>query len=598
MASGARKLAALFSGTLALSALWAHAQEDGRYTEVPRVVALADVHGAYGALTDLLEATGLVDGELAWTGGEAHLVSLGDLMDRGSESRAVMDLLIRLQSEAAAAGGRVHVVLGNHELMNLIGDLRYVSSAEYAAFADEEPAGARQTAYARFAAQADTGTGEIELLSAFEERYPPGYFGHRAAFAPEGRYGSWLLSLPALVIVNETVFVHGGLSELVARMGMEVNRTVHEKLRRYFELRSGLVEADILPRYDMERDRELAQAAREQMSGDDDTLGPVLEEFAMLADAPELGLEGPFWYRGSVYCNALLERPVLDAALERLAAKTVVVGHTPTSDRRVRELHAGSLVMLDTGMLANYYAGRPAALVIEGRERYVQYLSPQERDGIERGRVLAQGLTEPELLAALGAAEIVPGPSASPSSVRLRSEGRLFSARYYAADHDAARNELAAFTLDRLLGLGLVPPTVPRQMNGEAGALQLLFADSLSESDRIERQLPFGWCPIEPQLQLMHAFDLLTFNTGRRRDTARYRNDLSNLVLIDHGEAFGTRRTLPDALNPGDLALPDELVDALTALDAATLEASLGEWLGRREIRALLARRDKLLELD
>ena len=64
-------------------------------------------------------------------GGEAHLVSLGDLLDRGNDSRAVMDLLMRLQEQAQQAGGRVHVVFGNHEQMNLIGDLRYVSADEY-----------------------------------------------------------------------------------------------------------------------------------------------------------------------------------------------------------------------------------------------------------------------------------------------------------------------------------------------------------------------------------------------------------------------------------------------------------------------------------
>ena len=64
-----------------------------------------------------------------WAAGRAHVVSLGDLLDRGADSRKVMDLLMRLQGEAAAAGGQLHVVLGNHEAMNLLGDLRYVVPA-------------------------------------------------------------------------------------------------------------------------------------------------------------------------------------------------------------------------------------------------------------------------------------------------------------------------------------------------------------------------------------------------------------------------------------------------------------------------------------
>ena len=75
--------------------------------------------------------------------GRTHLVSLGDLLDRGDDSRKVMDLLMRLQVEAAAAGGQVHVVVGNHEAMNVLGDLRYVSRGDYAAYAGDEDAATR-----------------------------------------------------------------------------------------------------------------------------------------------------------------------------------------------------------------------------------------------------------------------------------------------------------------------------------------------------------------------------------------------------------------------------------------------------------------------
>src|SRR5688500_14236380 len=79
-------------------------------TGVERVIAFADVHGAYGDLVKLLKAVGVVDGDLHWSGGRTHLVSTGDLLDRGKDSRKVMDLLMRLQGEAAAAGGQVHEI--------------------------------------------------------------------------------------------------------------------------------------------------------------------------------------------------------------------------------------------------------------------------------------------------------------------------------------------------------------------------------------------------------------------------------------------------------------------------------------------------------
>ncbi len=97
-----------------------------QFPGVERVVAFADVHGAYTELVTLLRETGIVDAQDHWAAGRAHVVSLGDLLDRGADSRKVMDLLMRLQDEAAAAGGQLHVVLGNHEAMNVLGDLRYV----------------------------------------------------------------------------------------------------------------------------------------------------------------------------------------------------------------------------------------------------------------------------------------------------------------------------------------------------------------------------------------------------------------------------------------------------------------------------------------
>lgn len=586
--------AGIVAALLALAAACASAQPPWRFSGAPRIVAVGDVHGAYDALTGLLRATGLVDAELAWSGGAAHLVSLGDLLDRGAESRAVMDLLMRLEREADAAGGRVHVVLGNHELMNLIGDLRYVTDAEYAAFAADEPAAVRTAAYERFVDE--HGADAAGLEAEFEQRYPPGYFGHRLAFAADGTYGAWLASRPALVVVDGTAFVHGGLPELVARSGLGVNDEIQRLLQDYLAARAELAAARVLPRYRMERDVELARAA---LAADPERASPhaaTLERFVELAAAPALGADGPLWYRGSVYCNALLEEPVLDAALERLGATSVVVGHTPTADRRVHATYGGRLVMLDTGMLAEYYEGRPAALVIEDGERRVQYLAPGAGAGVEAGPVLAHGLTEPELVRVLAEAAVESVGGGAPAAVRLAHGAAPLEARFYAGD-DAAAHELAAFALDRLLGLGLVPPTVAREIDGRAGALQLVFPDGVSETERLERRLPYGSCPIAPQAQLMYAFDLLTLNPGRTADTLRYRNALSNVVLVGHADAFGSRRSLPASLDV-ELEFPPALIDALEALDEPALAAALGETLDRRALRALLARRDALLELE
>jgi hypothetical protein len=103
-------------------------------------------------------------------------VSLGDLLDRGAESRKAMDFLMRLQGEAQAAGGAVHVILGNHETMNLLGDLRYVDPGEYASYKDLEPFAERARLRQAWETAHGAGSGED-----FDRKFPPGYFGHRAA---------------------------------------------------------------------------------------------------------------------------------------------------------------------------------------------------------------------------------------------------------------------------------------------------------------------------------------------------------------------------------------------------------------------------------
>src|SRR5262249_24740600 len=103
-------------------------------TGVERVVAIGDVHGAYDRLVELLKTTGLIDDKLKWAGGKTHLVQTGDVVDRGPDSRKALDLLHRLSDEAARRGGAVHMLLGNHEVMRMLGDLRFVTPDEYQAF--------------------------------------------------------------------------------------------------------------------------------------------------------------------------------------------------------------------------------------------------------------------------------------------------------------------------------------------------------------------------------------------------------------------------------------------------------------------------------
>jgi len=197
--------------------------DDWHFDNVDRVVAIADIHGAYDAMTATLQSAGVINADLKWIGDATHLVIVGDILDRGPDSRLAMDFLMRLEGEAESAGGKVHVLIGNHESMPMTGDLRYVSAAEYQAFAvDEDPD--ERARWLELYVQQQAGDAAT-VTATFDAQFPVGYFAMRRAFRADGRYGKWLLEKNIIVVLNGTAFVHGGLSPLVAEVGLDgINR--------------------------------------------------------------------------------------------------------------------------------------------------------------------------------------------------------------------------------------------------------------------------------------------------------------------------------------------------------------------------------------
>ena len=90
----------------------------------PRIIAVGDIHGSIDGIKSILKITGLIDGSSKWIGGKTQLLQTGDYMDRGAGVRQVLDLLMSLEDQAKSAGGRAFALLGNHEVMNLIGETR------------------------------------------------------------------------------------------------------------------------------------------------------------------------------------------------------------------------------------------------------------------------------------------------------------------------------------------------------------------------------------------------------------------------------------------------------------------------------------------
>src|SRR5665213_2813899 len=113
-----------------------------------RIVAVGDLHGDFAAWRAITRAAQLTDDKGRWIGGDAILVQTGDSIDRGADGLKIIQDLMRLQGEALRAHGQVIALVGNHEAMNLTGDLRYVSLQDYAAYADSRSVQRRENVYA------------------------------------------------------------------------------------------------------------------------------------------------------------------------------------------------------------------------------------------------------------------------------------------------------------------------------------------------------------------------------------------------------------------------------------------------------------------
>jgi len=163
------------------------APSDFRYPAPARLVAIGDLHGDLSATRAALKLAGAIDADDHWAGGKLTLVQTGDEIDRADEDRDVLDLFERLIGEAQAAGGRVIALNGNHEIMNVQGDFRYVTPAAAEAFKGVSP------------------------RSPAARSVVPPFVDRAAAFLPGGAYAEKLSRRDVIAVVGDSVFAHGGV---------------------------------------------------------------------------------------------------------------------------------------------------------------------------------------------------------------------------------------------------------------------------------------------------------------------------------------------------------------------------------------------------
>ncbi len=309
---------------------------------VERIVAIGDLHGDWDGYMATLRAAGLVDERGRWDGGNTHLVQTGDIPDRGPDTRRIIEHMEQLAHQAERAGGRVHNLMGNHEAMNVYGDLRYVTPGEYAAWADRRSGRLRNRYLDQMLARMkrDDPTGFAALPDDFEARWkaehPEGWLEHRYAWSPlwddDGAMFEWVRNQRVAVRINRLVFLHGGISADYCASSLA----------------------------------DWTERARDALDGQSD------EQLDILVDPV-----GPLWYRGLSGVAPVASPLTVEAILERYDVDHIVVGHTPTGGV-IWPRYDGRVIQIDTG-IASHYGGHVGYLEITPEGRFAGYRAGRVR---------------------------------------------------------------------------------------------------------------------------------------------------------------------------------------------------------------------------
>lgn len=301
--------------------------EDALFTQVGRVVAVGDLHGDYEQYVRVLKHNKLVNDKLKWTGSDTHLVQLGDVTDRGPDSLKIIRHLMELEKQARKSGGRVHVLIGNHEAMNVNEDLRYVHPGEFSQLVTRRSVRNKNQYLSRVFRAMKKNRPELiseknRVMQRLRSLYPLGYVEHRELWSPGREIAKWYAAHPAVIQINDTIFLHGGLNphqESFKRLN-DINATIQKELSP-----GGVPEMSIDP-------------------------------------------AGPLWYRGLANQLAETELEPLERMLAFYDAKRIMIGHTPTAGAIMPRFN-GRVILADVGLSAHYGSGM-ANVLIEDEKVY------------------------------------------------------------------------------------------------------------------------------------------------------------------------------------------------------------------------------------
>ncbi len=364
-----------------------------------RIIAIGDIHGSIDGFRSILKVTGLVDNSYKWTGGRAQLLQTGDYTDRGTGTRAVMDLLMALESQAKDAGGRAIVLLGNHEVMNLLCDTRDVTCEIFDTFADANSEKRQQQAWENYAKLAEQKTQKGEPIpsvyaqtrEAWLTTHPLGYAEYKEALSPRGKYGAWLRGKQMVTEVGGSIFMHAGIDPANAPAKIDdLNVQLRDELKRLDQFVEKLIDLKLATReFTLQEVLAVASgeiglanaviAAAKEAGNEPDRRRlnvPLLmeaQEVLKLDSWLAINGEGALWYRGLATLPDDAAGGPFAALLQKYGARRFITGHTPQQSRSITIRFGGRAVLIDTGMLISVYKGRASALEIDGEKLTAYY---------------------------------------------------------------------------------------------------------------------------------------------------------------------------------------------------------------------------------
>lgn len=186
--------------------------EPDNYPLPPKMLVISDIEGNFEGFESILTGAGVIDSQFNWTFGNGHLILPGDFLDRGLNVSECLWLIYKLETEAEQAGGKVHFILGNHEVMNMREDLRYVRK--------------------KYLANADS----LGL-------------DYKKWYSAESELGRWLRSKNCIERIGSYIFVHGGISPQLQAANMnigEINSHLRIVIDKPFDSTSTYVDSLIL----------------------------------------------------------------------------------------------------------------------------------------------------------------------------------------------------------------------------------------------------------------------------------------------------------------------------------------------------------------